>query len=76
MPHIILLDDWMALLEQMHDYSETIQSHIDKGAYAGEQLADAQSLLGSVVSFIGQVNTSYRGELDSKIADLEGFLGI
>jgi anaerobic ribonucleoside-triphosphate reductase len=74
MPHIIILDDWEALTEQLQGYAEQI--HDNMATYDKERAEEAHGLLQSVESFITQVDNNHRTELENQIGALESFLGI
>lgn len=76
MPHILILDEWEAMLGQLHDYSFTIKSNIDNNLYHGQQLSQANAIQASVESLIEDINSAHRSGLEEKIGALESFLGI
>lgn len=76
MPHILILDEILALLNQMNVYSHAIGEKIDNGDYHGQQLTNAQNLQSATSSLVGSINSSFRTSIEAKIADQEGLLGI
>ena len=74
MGHILILDDWEALTEQLQGYAEQI--HDNMATYDKERAEEAQGLMQGIEAFITHVNTDYRTELENQIGACESFLGI
>jgi hypothetical protein len=76
MPHIIILEEWLDLLNQTNVYSHVIKDKLDGNEFHGQDVTTAQNLQSNLTSLIGSINTSHRTALDGLIADQEGLLGI
>lgn len=72
MAHIIILSEWQSMLDQLHVYSEAIENN----HYHGAQANQATELQASVEGLIDDINNKFRTAIDTKIGELETFLGI
>lgn len=76
MPHIIILDELQELFEQMHEYSEQIQTTIETNVWNAKKTEKAQILQASTESLCNSINAQYRTQIDDIVAAQEAMLGI
>jgi hypothetical protein len=72
MPHLVIIVDIEAALEQIDTYHEQITNNIVAEMYEGKQLEEAQSLLTNTESLLSTTKAS----LETQVGNLETFLGI
>lgn len=76
MPHILILDETLELLNQVNVYSHAIKENIDGNEYHGSQLSQANDAQAAVETLAGEINDRFREEIESKIEQQEAVLGI
>ena len=74
MPHIVLLEEQLELLNQLNVYSHAIEGNIPN--YHGSQLSQANDAQAAVETLASEINDRFREEIESKIAQQEAVLGI
>lgn len=76
MPHIVLLEELISLLNQMNVYSHVIGEKLENNEFHGNQVATAESLQSAVASQASSINSSFRTQIENKIGEQESLLGI
>lgn len=74
MPHIVLLDETLELLNQMNVYSHAIEGNLPN--YHGSQLSQANEAQLAVEALASEISERFKDEIEQKIAQQTSVLGI